>query len=227
MQKSLRWYDSIFINIYYLGLTVRSQTLTPLILPLLVQQFVGEETKGSSYGSIRLYSLMIALLVQAVMGMLSDRSTHRWGKRRPFMLASTILETAAFIGIGVIAAQMEGQAGYAALFAAVLLSMVFSNIGHGAAQGLIPDLVPENQRGRYSGLKTLFEVPVPLIFVSFFVANMVKAGNYWAAIITVIAIMIVCTILAMFIRETPQEKAPAPMDWPAIGRLVAMTALFT
>ncbi len=227
MQKSLRWYDGIFINSYYLGLTVRSQTLAPLILPLLVQQFVGDETKGSSYGSIRLYSLMIALLVQAVMGMLSDRSTHRWGKRRPFMLASTVLETAAFITIGVIAAQMEGQAGYAALFAAVLLSMIFSNIGHGAAQGLIPDLVPESQRGRYSGLKTLFELPLPLIFVSFFVSRMVKTGNYWAAIITVIATLIVCTILAMFIRETPQEKAPAPMDWPAIGRLAAMTAVFT
>jgi hypothetical protein len=170
---------------------------------------------------------MIALLVQAIKGMLSDRSTHRWGKRRPFMLASTVLETAAFIAIGVIAAQMEGQAGYAALFAAVLLSMIFSNIGHGAAQGLIPDLVPESQRGRYSGLKTLFELPLPLIFVSFFVSRMVKTGNYWAAIITVIVTLIVCTILAMFIRETPQEKAPAPMDWPAIGRLAAMTVLFT
>ena len=90
MQKSLRWYDGIFINIYYLGLTVRSQTLTPLILPLLVQQFVGEETKGSSYGTIRLYSLMIALLVQAVTGIFSDRSTHRWGKRRPFMLTGLL-----------------------------------------------------------------------------------------------------------------------------------------
>jgi uncharacterized membrane-anchored protein YitT (DUF2179 family) len=56
---------------------------------------------------------------------------------------------------------------------------------------------------------------------------MVKTGNYWAAIITVIATLLVCTILAMFVRETPQEKAPSPMDWPAIGRLVGMTALFT
>ena len=39
MQKPIRWYDGVLINVYYLGLTVRTQTLTPLILPLLVQQF--------------------------------------------------------------------------------------------------------------------------------------------------------------------------------------------
>ena len=42
MQKPLRWYDSLTINIYFFGLTLRAQTLTPLILPLLVQQFVGD-----------------------------------------------------------------------------------------------------------------------------------------------------------------------------------------
>lgn len=227
MQKPLRWYDGVLINVYYLGLTVRTQTLTPLILPLLVQQFVGDETKGSSYGTIRLYSLMIALLVQAVTGIFSDRSTHRWGKRRPFMLTSSILEIAAFIVIGVIASRMEGQAGYAALFAAVLFSMVFSNLGQGAAQGLIPDLVPESQRGVYSGLKALFELPIPLVFVSFFVSKMLRTGNYWAAILTVIAALFVSTLLAMFVRETPSEKVPLPLDWGAIGRLVGMTALFT
>ncbi|MEN6531572.1 MAG: hypothetical protein ABFD17_07340, partial [Anaerolineaceae bacterium] len=74
-QKPLQWYDAITINIYFFALTLRSQTLTPLIVPLLVQQFVGEETKGTSYGNLRLVSLMVALLVQAVAGMLSDHNT--------------------------------------------------------------------------------------------------------------------------------------------------------
>ncbi len=106
-QKPLHWYDAITINIYYFALTLRSQTLTPLIVPLLVQQFVGDETKGTSYGNLRLVSLMVALLVQAVAGMLSDHNTSRWGRRRPFILASTILEIIAFpVWAGLRAAWM-------------------------------------------------------------------------------------------------------------------------
>lgn len=227
MQKPLRWYDSLTINIYFFGLTLRAQTLTPLILPLLVQQFVGDANKGASYGNIRLYSLMIAVLVQALAGMFSDRSTSRWGKRRPFMLASSLLESITFIAIGIIAARMEGQAGYNALFAAVIASMVFSNVGQGAAQGLIPDLVPPEKQGRFAGIKALLELPLPLIFMAFFVSRMIAAGNLWGAITTVIITLLVCTAIAMLVHETPQEKAPYPLDWKAIGRLIAMTAAFT
>ncbi len=227
MQKAIRWYDHITINIYYFALTARSQTLTPLIVPLLVQQFVGEETKGTSYGNIRLYSLMIALLVQALMGMLSDRSTSKWGKRRPFIFTGAIFEVLIFIGIGIIAATLDGMTGYWVLFGAIILSMVASNTAHGAVQGLIPDLVPEEKRGIFSGIKAFFELPAPLIFVSFVISKMIAAGNIWGGLIVLIAVMLVCMALTMFVRETPQEKAPYDMDWASLGRLAAMTAAFT
>jgi len=226
-QKPLQWYDAITINIYFFALTLRSQTLTPLIVPLLVQQFVGEETKGTSYGNLRLVSLMVALLVQAVAGMLSDHNTSRWGRRRPFILVSTVLEIIAFLGVGWIAGSMEGMAGYWALFAVIVCSMVFSNIGHGAAQGLIPDLVPPSQRGRYSGIKAFFELPLPLIFVAFTISRMVTAGNLWGAILAMIAVFVVVTVLTMMVRETPLKQPTKPMDWTGILRLVAMTGLFT
>ena len=41
MDRPIRWYDYITININWFALTARSQVLTPLIIPLLVQQFVG------------------------------------------------------------------------------------------------------------------------------------------------------------------------------------------
>jgi MFS family permease len=227
MEKTIRWYDHITINIYYFALTARSQVLTPLVVPFLVQRFMGEENKGELVGEIRLYSLMVALLVQALMGMLSDRSTSKWGKRRPFIFAGTILESLVYIGIGLIAAKLEGPTGYWALFAAIMISMVTSNTAHGAAQGLIPDLVPENLRGRFSGIKAFFELPAPMIFVSFVISKMIDAGNYWAAMITLIAIVLICMGLTMFVRETPQEKAPYKMDWKPLLRLLLMTVMFT
>ena len=226
-QKPLHWYDAITINIYYFALTLRSQTLTPLIMPLLVQQFVGDATKGTSYGNIRLVSLMVALLVQAAAGLLSDHNPSRLGRRRPFILVSTVLEIIAFLGVGWIAGSMEGMAGYKALFAVIVCSMIFSNIGHGAAQGLIPDLVPPSQRGRYSGIKAFFELPLPLIFVAFTISKMVGAGNLWAAILAMIAVFVVATILTMMVRETPLKRPTKPIDWTGILRLVLMTALFT
>ena len=226
-QKPLHWYDAITINVYYFALTLRSQTLTPLIVPLLVQQFVGDETKGTSYGNMRLVSLMVALLVQAVAGMLSDHNTSRLGRRRPFILVSTVLEIIAFLGVGWIAGSMDGMAGYWALFVVIVFSMIFSNIGHGAAQGLIPDLVPPSQRGRYSGIKAFFELPLPLIVVAFTISRMVSAGNLWGAILAMIAVFLVATALAMMVRETPLKQQAKPMDWAGILRLVAMTGLFT
>ncbi len=226
-QKPLHWYDAITINVYFFALTLRSQTLTPLIVPLLVQQFVGDETKGTSYGNMRLVSLMVALLVQAVAGMLSDHNPSKLGRRRPFILLSTVLEIIAFLGVGWIAGSMDGMSGYWALFAVIVCSMIFSNIGHGTAQGLIPDLVPPSQRGRYSGIKAFFELPLPLIVVAFTISRMVTAGNLWAAILSMIAVFVVSTALTMMVRETPLKQPAKPMDWAGILRLVAMTGLFT
>ncbi|MEW6178794.1 MAG: MFS transporter [Chloroflexota bacterium] len=226
MNRALRWYDYITLNIYWFALTTRSQTISPLILPLLVQQFVGEQEKGTALGNIRLWALMTAVLVQALMGMLSDRSTHPWGRRRPFILLGSMGEVLVFALLGLVAG-MQGEAGYAALFAIYVFSMFSSNIAHAATQGLIPDLVPEAKRGRFSGVKALLELPLPVIFVSFVMGRLVSQGQLWTALIILMAVMVICTALTMFVRERRLEKPPFPLDWQGFFRLVLMTAAFT
>ena len=110
MSRVLRWYDAITINIYWFALNTRSQTLSPLVIPLLVQQFVGEASKGSALGNIRLWALMTAVLIQALMGILSDRSTFKLGRRRPFILIGTLGEILVFVMIGYTAS-LEGTGG--------------------------------------------------------------------------------------------------------------------
>jgi MFS family permease len=226
MKRVIRWYHYITYNIYWFALTARSQVLSPLIIPLLIQRFVGEFAKGELLGNMRLWALMAAVLVQALMGLLSDQSTSKFGRRRPFIVAGTFGEIILYIFIGFTAG-MEGMAGYWFLFLLYTLSMMTANTAHAATQGIIPDLVPEEKRGRFSGFKALFELPLPLIFVSFVIGKMVSAGNLWGALITLIAVMVVCLLLTLTIKEEPLQQKSAKVDWNPIIRLFIMTAAFT
>jgi MFS family permease len=226
MTKQLHWYDYILINSNWFAITARSQILTPLVIPLLVQQFVGEEMKGTYYGSIRLWSLMVALLVQALMGLLSDRSTMRWGRRRPFIVIGALGEVVMVILMG-LTTNLEGMTGYWVLFALYIGSMVTSNTSHAATQGLIPDLVPEEKRGLASGVKALLELPLPLIVVSLTAGKLIGGGNLWGGLMVLVAVLIVCMLVTLPVREHPQQKAPFEIDWQPFIRLVIMTGVFT
>jgi len=226
MDRVIHWYDLITINIYWFALTTRAQVLTPLVVPLLVQEFVGDAAKGRYVGVMRLWALMAAVLLQALMGTFSDRSTLRWGRRHPFIVAGTVGEWTVFILIGFTAG-LGGMSGYWALFALYLLSMVSSNTAQAATQGLIPDLVPEEKRGLFSGVKVLFELPLPLIFVSGVVGKLVSAGSIWGALFSVMVIMFVCMLVTLLVREQPLAEPPFDLDWGPFLRLVWMTAAFT
>lgn len=226
MKLPVRWYDSITMNIYWFALSTRSQTLSPLIVPLLVQNFVGEGIKGSAVGQIRLWALMVAVLVQALMGLVSDHSTARMGRRRPFILVGTLGEILVFALIGV-SASLTGETGFWVLFSLYILSAIFSNTAQTATQALIPDLVPESMRGRFSGVKALFEVPLALVFVSIVIGHQVSRGNLWGALATIMAVLAVCAIVTLFVPEKQHSRLEDKIDWQPFVRVFLMTAVFT
>ncbi|MCD4672200.1 MAG: MFS transporter [Anaerolineaceae bacterium] len=226
MKRAFRWYDSITINSFWFALTARSQMLSALLVPLLVQQYMGESAKGAYLGRMRLWSLMTALLMQALMGMLSDRSTSRWGRRRPFIVAGALGEALILILMG-FAVGMEGLNGYMVLLVLYILSSLFSNTAQSAVQGLIPDVVPHDKRGIVSGVKALFEVPLPMIFVSLVIGKMISRGNISEAITAIIATLIVCMLITLLVPEERLKRNPAPFDWQPFLRLFIMTGCFT
>jgi MFS family permease len=225
MERPIRWYDYLTTNIYFFGLTTLSQT-NGLVFPLLIQGFVGEAQKATYLGNLRLWSLMVALLMQALWGMLSDRSTNPFGRRRPFIVIGTLLDVVFIIGIALLTTA-EGMGGYAALFVVAIFLQISSNMAHAAAQGLIPDRVPENLRGRFSGVKAILEIPLPVIMVALVIGNIVKGGNIPGALIFATWVLLITMGITLFVPEKRQEGTPAPLNWEPFLRLLAMTGLFT
>ncbi|NIV28427.1 MAG: hypothetical protein GWN58_02595, partial [Anaerolineae bacterium] len=88
--RELRWYDFISINSYWLGFNIVSASLTPLLLPYLVALFAPSDQKNTYLATIRVASLALAMLLQPVAGMLSDRCTHPLGRRRPYIIGGTL-----------------------------------------------------------------------------------------------------------------------------------------
>jgi MFS family permease len=105
--------------------------------------------------------------------------------------------------------------------------MLTSNTSHAATSPLITDLVPDEKKGLFSGIKAALELPVPLIFVSFVVGGLIAKGNLWGALFALSGVLLVCMLLTLFIREVPLREQPPPVNWTPFLRLVIMTAAFT
>jgi MFS family permease len=213
--KRLRWYDFIFINLFWLGLNVRNTAVGSVFMPYLVALYAPADWKNTALSVMSTAGLVIAMIVQPLAGLFSDRSTSRFGRRRPYILVGTVLDLVFLVAIGL-------SWSYWSLLAAVLLIQFSANISHGPLQGLIPDLVPEDQRGRASSIKALFEL-VPIFVVGITIATMVGSGHLGWAIATTGAFFLITALVTMLtVKEEPLKEKPQDSFWPPMRRVFYM-----
>jgi MFS family permease len=215
--KRMHWYDLVSVNLFWLGLNLRNNAVGSIFMPYLVALFVAPGIRNTALGEMRTAGLIIALLAQPAMGLLSDRSTSRWGRRRPFIFVGVLLDLVflAFIAVSY---------NYWTLLISVLLIQVSSNISHGPLQGLIPDLVPESQRGGASAVKAVFEL-LPLIIIGLTIAPLVGAGRFnLAVIVTGAALLLLMLLTMVLVKETPLKEKPDVPLAPTMIRILGMLA---
>ncbi len=194
--KELHASDYIVLNAYSFALAVVANSLHPIILPVLVQEMVPQAWKATYLGFLLFSGLVVAIVVQPVMGAISDRSTHRWGRRRPFILVGTLLS---MIFLAIIALATN----YWILLAGMLLLQLASNTAQGPYQGLLPDLVPKERRGTASGVKTLMEA-AGVIVAAPLAGRLMGRGERFLALGLLMAILLTTMLItSLGVREEP------------------------
>lgn len=173
--------------------------------------------------------LVVALLANPYFGLLSDRTPGRYGRRRPYILAGTLLNV---VGLAVMAllpnlliqdhSGIVLSASMLALIAGLMLTQVANNAAAAPFHALLPDLVPAEQRGLSSGimglaywLGTIGGALLPFIFGLNFKQLLEGQLGYavlqqqivlaYAAVAAVILVMALLTVA--LVHETPWQPA--------------------
>ena len=164
------------------------------------------ETTGLLLGLGAVPALVVPLLV----GPLSDRCTSRWGRRRPYMVAGVMVNLA-----GLALVWTAGTARCLWLyFVAYFVVNIGNNIATAAYSGVIPDIVPQSQRGEASGwmagmsqLGTILGVLSAGLLMN---ARRVGAA-FWLMAFALVAFLL---ITALGVKDQPRSTKPGPLNWP-------------
>ncbi len=114
-------------------------------MALKVQAIVPDAQKAGAIATVMGVGATAALIANCVFGRLSDRTTSRFGRRRPWIIAGTILMTIAFLVIALGQSVPVVAAGW--FFAQLGANATFSPF-----IATIADQVPEFQRAKISAM---------------------------------------------------------------------------
>jgi MFS family permease len=148
--------QQITLSVLWFGLNFQSAALFAIVLPVQILPFVSAGQVGTAEQAVALGWLsvlggLVALFLPPLVGALSDRTTGNLGRRRPYIVLGTAIE---LLGAWVLAT--PSNLGF--LLAGLLVFEVGNNVCTAGYQGMLPDLVPEAQRGEASGYMGLMTI---------------------------------------------------------------------
>ena len=176
--------------------------LTPVMVSMAFKiQHLDPASTEASLGLVMGVGAAFALIANPLVGRLSDRTTSRWGMRRPWILGGSI------VGLGGFALIGAATSVWVVLLAWCLVQTAMNAV-LAAANATLPDQVPVSNRGKVSGLVGI-TTPIGILAGSFLVNFL--PGDFErfvvpGAIALVLAVVFVLTLKDRVLTEKPAER---------------------
>ena len=136
-------------------------------------------------------------VIQPTIGVLSDRTWTRVGRRRPFILAGIPISALFFLLAGFTQTLLP-------LAILIFLFSIFFNAALDPYAALLPDIAPQHERGRLSGLATAFQLLSSVAFLGV-VAVVSGTGHVPGAVFPLVALILVASF-AVTVVGVPERR---------------------
>jgi MFS family permease len=152
-----------------------------------------ELNKDARWGWVVGIGAIWASIGPALFGGLSDRVRTRWGHRQPFIAIGAALTAISLVW-------MAGADAYWMLVVGFLFLQVSDDVGTGPYSAMVPEIVPEESRGRASSVMSMLQLLGQLVSGAVAFVLTLKLGaveSVKAVYICVAAVNIVCAVVTL------------------------------
>lgn len=205
-----------WLNLYWFANNLHWGALLAIAIPSQVEKLLGH--KELNFPLVVAGGTLAALVVHPLAGALSDRTTARLGRRRPWLLWATIPNLA-----GLFALAVAPSVGTMAL--AFLVVQAANNAANAPWSASIADLVPAEQRGAASGwcgLLTVLGTVAGSLLAGAIVDKQAPLAVYRAHLLLLYGLIALVQLVAVLltvwlVREQPRRVA-RPYTWRDLAR---------
>lgn len=199
-----------FITVYtFAAFSAWVALITPIAMTLALRvQQLDPEGKAGSLALATSLGALINMLVGPVIGLLSDRTTLRMGRRRPWMALGII---GGFFGLLIVAKADS----IATLVLGWCVTQAMFAVNGAATSAIMPDLIPESQRGKLSGLIGMSQQLGVALGVS--IVQMVQGNLFLAFMIPATLGLVGVLWLVAVLPDRPADPSRRPpLDFAAL-----------
>lgn len=174
------------------GATIALLPVLFVLIPAQVNQ-INPQNAATNLALVLSVGAASAMIGNPLAGALSDRTTSRFGRRRPWILVGMILTAC---GLAVLA----NSRSILLLMAGWAMVQFFGNMLYAAYGAVLPDRVPVNQRGTTQALVG-FASPIGIILGDLFSG---RVQDYRAGYYPIILVLVILTTVFLFYYHEPR-----------------------